>query len=426
MKVLIRFCLLSLLFIFFRCDSEDKIPLNLKKEYPEALTISAKNGLSLSREDAAVMLDVIKIKEKSPVFNEKAFVVWCDKEELPSEAIDSDGDGRLDRIIIISDFKPKEQKMIRLLYIQIGEKIREYPKRTQAELSHKVGGQFVNRKYQGGTFQNVQFLRVPPEHTDHSSFIRYEGPGWESDKVGYRFYLDWRNAIDIFGKKVPDMILQDVGQDGFDSYHEMADWGLDIFKVGNSFGLGSIGMWYKKKGCRVEKTDSISCSILENGVIYSQIRTQYYGWKVGPCKVNLTSDLSIAAGSRLTLHHLHIEGEVDNICTGLAKHTETILLLKEPQNTGEWGYMAQWGKQSLAGEDDELGIAVLYKKSQFVQIAEDDLNHVIILQPQNNHIHYYLLAAWDQEPEGIQTREEFEEYLNQTISFLNTPIEVTY
>src|SRR5699024_10733179 len=81
-----------------------------------------------------------------------------------------------------------------------GEQTHNYKKRTQAELSIKKGGKFENREYIGGKFENVDSLRVPDEHTDHSWFIRYEGPGWESDKVGYRFYLDWRNATDVFGK----------------------------------------------------------------------------------------------------------------------------------------------------------------------------------------------------------------------------------
>ncbi len=63
----------------------------------------------------------------------------------------------------------------------------------------------------------ANILRVPPEHKDHSWFIRYEGPEWESDKVGYRFYLDQRNVIDVFGIFTSDVVLHNAGLDGFDS-----------------------------------------------------------------------------------------------------------------------------------------------------------------------------------------------------------------
>src|SRR6478735_11625782 len=70
--------------------------------------------------------------------------------------------------------------------------------KTYAEVSAKNDGKWEGRKYIGGTFKNVDRLKLAKEHTDHSFDIRYEGPGWESNKIGYRLYLDWRNAIDIF------------------------------------------------------------------------------------------------------------------------------------------------------------------------------------------------------------------------------------
>ena len=78
--------------------------------------------------------------------------------------------------------------------------------KTYAEISLKEGGKWEGRKYVGGVFKNVQKLKLAKEHTDHSFDIRYEGPGWESNKIGYRLYLDWRNAIDIFGYDCPQLI----------------------------------------------------------------------------------------------------------------------------------------------------------------------------------------------------------------------------
>src|SRR5690606_24347117 len=125
----------------------------------------------------------------------------------------------------------------------ISEQPSEFKKQTQAEISHKVGGEGQDNVNVGGTLENVDELTPPPQYTEHSEFIRYEGPGRESDKVAYRFYLDWRNGFDIFGKKIPDMVLQNVGQDGYQSYHEPADWGMDLLKVGKSLGAGGYGFW---------------------------------------------------------------------------------------------------------------------------------------------------------------------------------------
>ena len=44
--------------------------------------------------------------------------------------------------------------------------------KTNAEISVKEGGKWNNRKYEGGTFKNVQSLTLDPRHTDHSFDIK--------------------------------------------------------------------------------------------------------------------------------------------------------------------------------------------------------------------------------------------------------------
>src|SRR5262249_17389215 len=135
--------------------------------------------------------------------------------ELPSQLADANLDGAFDTLILLADFAPAESKMVNI-FAGAGTLTE---KRTQAERSIKTGGAGDGRVYKGGTLVNVDAVRPPPQYTDHSEYIRYEGPGLESDKVAYRFYLDWRNGFDIFGKKTARMVLQQVGLDGYDSYH---------------------------------------------------------------------------------------------------------------------------------------------------------------------------------------------------------------
>lgn len=121
------------------------------------------------------------------------------------ELVDADGDGLADEALmqVSLDGGASGEYLLKTANTEV-----QRVKLTQAELSIKAGGNWNGRKYEGGTFENVQELRVPRQHTDHSYFIRYEGPGWESDKAAYRFYLDWRNGMDFFGKKTQDMVLQ--------------------------------------------------------------------------------------------------------------------------------------------------------------------------------------------------------------------------
>lgn len=417
-------CIGILMLLFVGCQQETSEMEKMKKEYPGSFSFSIQNTFHIERIDAPVYLDIETIAHKCQDFDSEAFIVYCNEKEVASQANDFNNDGRNDQIVFVTDFKPREEKRVTIQFSPDRRIKKEYPKRTQAEVSHKIGGSFIDKKYEGGKFKNVQFVRVPPEHIDHDTYFRYEGPGWESDKVGYRFYLDWRNAIDIFGKKVSDMVLQDVGLDGFDSYHEMADWGMDILKVGESMGIGSIGMWHDEKVYMVSETDSIWCRIVANGPVHSQIETRYFGWKVDAEKYDLTSSLSITAGCRLTKHTVEITGNPENVCTGLAKHPKGKLIHSQSSRNTGWNYMSVFGQQSLT--DDLLVTAVVYRDEDFLDFVEDELSYIILLNPRSGSLTYFFLAAWEQEPGGIQTRDEFRRYINEMMMKLNNPIQVSF
>jgi len=93
-----------------------------------------------------------------------------------------------------------------------------------------------------GTYVDVDsYIVLPDDRKRQSAFFRFDGVGWESDRIAYKLTMDYRNIIEIFGKKIPDMVLQDVGRDGIESnYQSMSDWGMDILKVNEAFGLGAI------------------------------------------------------------------------------------------------------------------------------------------------------------------------------------------
>ncbi len=380
------------------------------------------NNTNVSISDALVQVPLADLERILPGFDQNTLKLMNEDEEIAFQVEDTDQDGNADLLVFVTSLKPGENLALTPVIDQSGQERKPFLKRTQAELSHKKGGYFKDKKYIDGQFENVSFSRVPAEHTDHDTYYRYEGPGWESDLVGYRFYLDWRNATDIFGKKTRNMVLQDVGQDGFDSYHEMSDWGMDVLKVGPSLGIGSIGTWYNEKVYMVSKTDSITCEISVNGPVRSMIRTDYFGWDVEGNKSDLVSQISIAAGDRKTKHDVQVKGTAENLCTGLVRHPLAEVI--ESKTDGEWQYLANYGKQSLAGEDDLLGMAILYRKSDLQLRTDDENSHILVLNPEKGNLSYYFLAAWGQEPNGIGNLDQFRSYLEEELVKLNSPVTV--
>lgn len=287
--------------------------------------------------------------------------------------------------------------------------------KTYAEISLKEGGKWEGRKYVGGVFKNVEKLKLAKEHTDHSFDIRYEGPGWESNKIGYRLYLDWRNAIDIFGKKTEAIILPLVGQDGGPSYHEMQDWGSDILNSGKGIGIGSINRFLNNEKLHFREVDSTIAKI-ENKANQSTVEINYYGWNTASDKIDLTSELTITPNQRYTQHTFQASKEIKGICTGIVKQKEGELIKNKIENK-KWAYLATYGKQSLV--PDNLGMAVFYEINTVESFEDTELDYLLVFKPTTRPTTFYFLAAWEQEKEGIKNKEEFIKYLDEKLSLLN-------
>ncbi|MDR7129040.1 hypothetical protein J2X69_001375 [Algoriphagus sp. 4150] len=402
-----------LLIVALSCaQQKDK---NNSDDQAKVARFSIENPLAIDRTNQLVVISTADLQGKFPDPKGSNYKVFLGEEEIPSQLNTKGNDQGL--VFVLPQIGANQTLDIELRN-SADLSASDYPKLTQAELSHKFGGEFKDRKYIGGHFENVDSLHVPAEHTDHSWFIRYEGPGWESDLVGYRFYLDWRNGIDVFGKKVSTPALQDVGQDGFDSYHEPADWGMDVLKVGKTLGLGSIATLEEGKARRVDVTDSLYAEIISNGPVYSSVFTRYLGWDLPSGKTDILSTISIHSGTRLSRMDLTSTADIPNFATGLIKDSKAEVLKSDAGLA--YSYLATYGPQSLAG--DKLGIAILYPTAQLMQVTADELSHILVFDSGNKNLSYYFLAAWEQEKEGIQNKEEFEKYLRDEIRKLSTPL----
>lgn len=416
----IRLCsLISGFIVFVALSCTQKSQEESSDTELEPLRFSVENTGSYQRTNEIILISEQELKDKFADLDQLNYRVFIGEKELPSQWNNKGTDKGL--VFVLPEIDADQSLDIELR----GSKdsiAPSYAKLTQAEISRKFDGEFQDREYIGGHFQNVDSLHVPAEHTDHSWFIRYEGPGWESDLVGYRFYLDWRNGIDVFGKKVNTPVLQEVGQDGFDSYHEPADWGMDVLKVGKTLGLGSIATFENGKARRVDVTDSLYAEITNNGPVYSSVFTRYSGWDLPGGKTDILANISIHSGTRLSKMDLESSNPLPNFATGLIKDAKAEVLKSD--GSLAYSYLATYGPQSLA--DDNLGIAVIYPTALLTQDTEDELSHILVFDSSDKKLTYYFLAAWEQESNGITNKEEFEEYLTMEIQKLSNPLKINF
>lgn len=83
------------------------------------------------------------------------------------------------------------------------------------------------------------------------------------------------------------MVLFLVGQDGYDSYYELFDWGGDVLKVGKFVGLGVLGCWVDNGVEYFRQVDKIYWNLLKDGGDISEFEVCYEGWDVVGVKVDV-------------------------------------------------------------------------------------------------------------------------------------------
>jgi len=400
--------ILCLIFFLGGCNQKEEITgIIIKNPLSDSL-----KGITFPIKDNADMQLISTIPLSSLIFMDG------DK-EVPYQRISNKEDGTY--YLLQTDFAPNEVKIITL---KKGTH-KEYKPKTQSIINVKDGGNWFWEKsedtgekqyiYRGGIWSNVNSLWVDSKHNDNSLDIRYEGPVWESDKIAYRFYLDRRNATDIFGKKIDTLVMQDVGKE-FGTYNSMNDWGMDIFAVGNSLGIGSLGYWANSMANGLSKVARTNCRIDYNGILESKLTTNYYYWQYNVGTTDICSEFSICAGSYLTKAHVVSTEEIDNLCTGFVRN-EKGKLITSADSTGEWSYIGTFGKQSII--NDNLGLAIFYKTKNLIYLKDDSLNHVVILKPENREITYYFCGIWEQDSSKMNSIEQFRDFLNKQKSLID-------
>jgi unsaturated rhamnogalacturonyl hydrolase len=397
------------------------LPLLLLASAPEAATVPASPAvarLEVSNPSAFARPDtLVRLSFEELGVTGGPLQVWEGNASRPTQLLDDDGDGRPDALAFLADLGAAATHSY-LVDRRARRADIAAPQRAHAEVSIKEGGAWQEKKYVGGTFRSVRQVTMPPQASDHNEYLRYEGPGIESDLVGYRVYLDWRNGFDIFGKKTSAMVLPGVGLDGYESYHQMADWGADILKVGQSLGMGGFGYWDGAKTVLVSDVAERSARIGSDGPIHASFDLDYKGWKTGAATVDLLATLSMQAGSPMVdvaLETSVTSGRLDNLAVGLVTHPEAEVMVGDLDVTGEaWSYMATFGRQTLF-EGDHLGMVVLFRKMDLVEQTKDEGSQVLVLRPRGKEVSYAFGALWSGQKGGVRTREELKAFLEAEV-----------
>ena len=257
---------------------------------------------------------------------------------------------------------------------------------------------------------------VPKSHKVGDKIFPYEGIGWENEIIGYRLYLDERAVTDVFGKRMPGIILDKI--DYRSKYHDLAEWGLDVQKVGPSLGIGGLGLYRGDSLERFGNKGEISAKVLREQGDEVSFKVTHSNVPLATGDLgNVDTTYSLESGSPLTWVSVKSNLPKATLASGLVKSPK----VKRIRNSntvkkGEWRYIATWGdKQSEAG--DGLGAVLFYRDGDARLMPSVKDSFPIRFNTSNPT--YAFAAVWEQGPMGISSEESFIAWVDMQQQKLN-------
>jgi hypothetical protein len=349
-------------------------------------------------------------------------VVFQTGETLPTQLDDLTGDGQWDEMVFLVTIPPHRKHGVNLVFVDPAD-FPVFEKRTNIRMA-----KIENENY----IEMDSARRLSIEEGQASGVYQMEGPGWENDVVGFRNYFDARNGMDIFGKFIPDMVLDRVGIN--EDYHFKQDWGQDILRVGTSLGAGSLAIEKDGQLYRVAPEAEGTFEIVTEGPVRSILRLKFNDWEVAGQTLDLVHDIYIYAGKwyySSTVYFPGLDGDL-TLVTGITTIDlgDRDAFMKDHQ--GKVTTVATFGPQAYDYEN--LGLAVLLDNEYFSGIGRvgadaPDINNTVLVKMNVNDynpVSFRFYSGWELSFERFATEEGFMEFIEKEADKMANPLVVSF
>ena len=372
-------------------------------------TFTVKNTLQLDRQRETISIPADKINKLLEKWGAENLVIKEEggSEVLVSQAVDLDTDGKVDEILFQTDLPAGTEK------------------------------KFVVEGVENGAAQQPQ-----SKLTTYSRFVpeRIDDYTWENDRVAFRTYGPEAQRItesgqpggtltsgmDAWLKRVDYPIIDKwyaKHQESPGAYHIDTGEGYDPYHVGDSRGVGGLGVWendslYVSKNFTDYKT-------IATGPIRTIFELKYAPWEANGRKIRETKRISLDLGSNLTRYEVEMESDkpLPNATVGLTLHDKQGAVKAQPKE----GWFRYWEPM----DDSELGVGLVvdpavvedYKERK---VETKDQSHLLVMaEPKNNKLVYYAGFGWKKSGQ-FNSPEEWDQYLSNFAKRISSPVEVEF
>ena len=398
------------------------------------------NNSELDRQDEPVVLTRGMITEKTgeiQIIEGKLPLPHFEGQPLPSQLDDMDGDGSWDEVAFTLPIDANSQKSVSIVYVDSSD-FPDFEDRTNVRFG----------VIKSGVVTPVDELTMEANELPVPLFTRFQmdGPAWENDKVGFRQYIDGRNGRDLYGKTLPAMALDTVGiaDDGTleDDYHVMLPWGRDILAVGNSLGIGGIGIIENGEAVRLgvrldaEKNNiqTTHFELITEGPVRSVFKLSYEGWRTpNENTYDLENTVSIWAGSYSHTNEISLTSmaETDTLAIGLVNiHNDNPPVVLDQVSENYTGFYTH--DQQTYDDQWYLGMGLIFPKDNYVKytttpdegpgITNSYLN--LIELNQDKSFTYHVFAGWELSDENFADADYFDSFMKQEIQKISSPVSI--
>ncbi|MBW6536942.1 MAG: DUF4861 domain-containing protein [Mariniphaga sp.] len=397
--------------------------------------ISFQNSQNVDRPDEVIVLTKDELSQKvllpaglMPLFKN------ADNSLVPFQLDDMDNDGNWDEVALLLNFAPNETKEIVVEFSDGTNYPPKFEKRTNLRLGITQ---------EDGSFKEVDYYQALPCDDGFEVIAQGESVNWENDKIGFRNYFDCRNVKDLFGKRLPEMIIDKIHTPELGDYHKLADWGMDVLHCGSSLGSGGIALLKNDSLFRLGSTEVYEYQKLTEGPVRSVFELRYEGWDVDGELLEAVEKITIYPGKYWFESDVTVTGcpEGSQIVTGIV----TSHMKREPFafEAADFQVIGTHDVQSL--NDDELGMAVLVPLAEagkigrttdinffrlgYETVPEKGFSHIIsetyyIGQKCTNNqpAKHYFFSVWGLDKDQWKTEEGFRKYLTEEAEKLSQEI----
>lgn len=358
------------------------------------IIVRAENSTGLERPDETLSLEWATVRRLLPAAGPDRVRVLdaTTRAELLSQALDGDGDGAVDSLLFVAAFRPHE---VRRFVVE---------PRAPADVEPRVFAM----------------------HEDDRDDV-----AWESDRMAYRTYGQglWRieslesSGIDVWMKRVPDLVVRRWYEAGGDSYHIDTGAGADFFSVGASLGAGGTAVW--RDGRMHRALNFADHRILANGPVRVVLELSYAPRDAAGVEVSEVKRIAMDAGQHLFRSESRFSGP-DGPIQVVAGTVKRQGLVGTTRRNGAWAWLSTWGPvDRSAGGHGRLGTGLVIPDSSLVETRETGDHYLVLTTARPGApVVFYTGAGWTASGD-LDTAEDWWDHLDAFVERLANPVRLT-